>query len=130
MGERVSRIDTITVRVKTLDDLNISNIGFVKIDVEGFEMQVLEGGARTIRENMPNMMVEIERRHLGESGVYRIFDYLKALGYFGYFVYKKRLMKIDQFDCSLMQNAKNEKNNDLYVNNFIFSKMHQLALQT
>ena len=37
-----------TIQIKRLDDtvndLNISNIDFIKIDVEGFEMEVLSGG--------------------------------------------------------------------------------------
>lgn len=42
-----------------LDDLNLKNISFMKIDVEGFEMEVIKGGLETIKANKPTMIIEI-----------------------------------------------------------------------
>ena len=57
----------VTVTVDTLDALcareEIDRLDFVKIDVEGAELQVLEGGKRTIDALRPAMLVEIEARH-------------------------------------------------------------------
>ena len=48
------------VRIITVDSLDLKNIGFVKIDVEGMELEVLEGMGETIRANgLPPIMVEI-----------------------------------------------------------------------
>ena len=44
--------------MKKLDDFNIENIGFIKIDVEGYERQVLEGGEETIMRSKPVIIVE------------------------------------------------------------------------
>jgi len=129
LGEQIARVDKVNVKVRRLDDLNITNVGFVKIDVEGFEMEVLEGGAHTIKENMPNMVVEIESRHLRGKNIFQTFKYLADLGYLGYFVYKNRLFEIQEFDGTLMQNTRDEKEKDLYVNNFIFSRLPQMGLQ-
>jgi FkbM family methyltransferase len=41
-----------------LDSLRIDSIDFIKIDVEGFELFVIEGGERIIRENRPVMVIE------------------------------------------------------------------------
>ena len=52
----------ITCRVKTekLDDLLMnSNVGFIKIDVEGHEKNVLMGALNLIKRNKPSLLVEI-----------------------------------------------------------------------
>ena len=129
LGEHVSHVEIVSVKVRRLDELKFSNIGFIKIDVEGFETQVLEGAAHTIKENRPNMVIEIESRHLRDKNINQIFEFLAGLGYFGYFVYKRRLTKIAAFDCASMQDTKYERDNNLYVNNFIFSRSPQLTLR-
>lgn len=57
----------VTVVVDTLDELcereAMSRLDFVKIDVEGAELQVLEGGQRVIETHQPVMLIEIEGRH-------------------------------------------------------------------
>jgi len=56
-------IDSYQVDVTTLDAFvfgrRLPKVDFVKIDVEGFEQQVLLGGARTLRELRPHLFVEI-----------------------------------------------------------------------
>jgi len=42
----------------TLDSLNIHDVDFIKIDVEGWERHVIEGGQRLIRRDHPVMVVE------------------------------------------------------------------------
>jgi FkbM family methyltransferase len=41
----------IPIKVMTLDSYNIENIGLIKIDVEGFEKEVLEGSLKTLQNN-------------------------------------------------------------------------------
>jgi len=53
----------VTVKTTRLDDTGISDIGFIKIDVEGAEMAVLKGAAETLRRDRPNLLVEIEEKH-------------------------------------------------------------------
>lgn len=57
----------VMVKVDTLDSLctraGLTRLDFVKIDVEGAELQVLEGGTRTIEKFRPALLVEIEARH-------------------------------------------------------------------
>src|SRR5262249_12083623 len=44
-----------TVDMISIDDLEISRLDFLKIDVEGMEMDVLEGGEKTITAHRPAM---------------------------------------------------------------------------
>ena len=56
-------VETIRVPLRTLDSYNLSNIGFIKIDVEGHELDVLRGAEVTLRRDQPNLLIEIENRH-------------------------------------------------------------------
>jgi FkbM family methyltransferase len=49
------------VQVLTIDDLNIVPVHFMKIDVEGWEVDVLTGAEDTISEYRPIMYVENDR---------------------------------------------------------------------
>lgn len=53
------RVDEIQVRLATLDSCGFENVGFLKIDVEGSEMEVLAGARETIRSNRPTMLIEM-----------------------------------------------------------------------
>lgn len=59
-GDQIRVID---VPVKRLDDLNLDDVGLVKIDVEGHELAVLRGAAETLARNRPAIVVEAEERH-------------------------------------------------------------------
>jgi FkbM family methyltransferase len=52
-------VDEMQVRVATLDSYGFENVGFLKIDVEGSEMEVLAGARETIRINRPSMLIEL-----------------------------------------------------------------------
>ena len=54
-----------TVACRRLDDVaeGIMNLGFVKIDVEGFEGAVLAGASRTLSVVRPIIQLEIGRAH-------------------------------------------------------------------
>ena len=52
-------VDEIQVRLTTLDSYGFENVGFLKIDVEGSEMEVLAGARETIRINRPTMLIEL-----------------------------------------------------------------------
>tara|TARA_R100000951_G_scaffold29825_1_gene25757 strand:- start:1894 stop:2613 length:720 start_codon:yes stop_codon:yes gene_type:complete len=49
----------IDVQSVALDDEDYQNVGFIKVDVEGFELDVLEGAKNTIEKWRPTMMVEV-----------------------------------------------------------------------
>jgi len=48
-----------TAKMTTLDSIKLDNVSLIKIDVEGFEMEVISGALETIARNKPTMLVEI-----------------------------------------------------------------------
>lgn len=76
----------ITVQVNKLDNYNINNISFIKIDVEGHELDVLKGSIETLkRNNYPPFLFESWGEQRGsEKYKFRkpLFDYIRnELGY-------------------------------------------------
>jgi FkbM family methyltransferase len=64
-----------TIEIKTLDSLNLKDIGFIKIDVEGYEYNALLGGEQTIKKYRPIIIFE---QHDSKSP---LFNWLHGLGY-------------------------------------------------
>lgn len=48
----------LTVERRTLDSYGFEGVGFIKIDCEGYERHVLEGGIETIKRERPAIIVE------------------------------------------------------------------------
>ena len=48
------------VRVARLDGFAFESVGFIKIDVEGSELEVIEGAVHTIERWRPNLVVELQ----------------------------------------------------------------------
>lgn len=51
-------VAAITVPVWRLDELEIPPVGFIKIDVEGHDLAVVEGGIELIERDRPTLMIE------------------------------------------------------------------------
>lgn len=49
------------IPLKTLDSFHLTNVDLIKIDVEGFEEQILLGASETIRTNKPVIVVEQQK---------------------------------------------------------------------
>lgn len=77
----------VVVPAETLDGfcatLGLDRLDFLKVDVEGAELQVLEGGRDAIRRWRPSLLLEIEARHTARYG-YRPEDLVNRLARLGY----------------------------------------------
>jgi len=67
----------------TIDSLNLHDVDFIKIDVEGFELPVIQGGQRTIQRDRPVMVVEQKPNNAERygRGQFAAVDLLKSWGY-------------------------------------------------
>lgn len=64
VGAHVDVIRSENVRVCTLDEIAPADTRFVKIDVEGFESEVLKGSGRLIRDIKPAWLLEADRKKM------------------------------------------------------------------
>jgi len=79
---------SITVQARTLDSFKLRNVGFIKIDVEGFELEVLKGAQDTLSRNgYPKILFECWGDWKEAEGVpakklkAELFLYLEQIGY-------------------------------------------------
>lgn len=77
-----------TIALKRLDDefgsFPTSMFDIVKIDVEGFEVQVIQGGAKFFADHVRAILIEVSFMRdtsLDDQCVYKIFKLLNELGY-------------------------------------------------
>lgn len=86
------RKGNITVKVKTLDRfLNGSKVDFVRMDVEGYEMNVLKGMQKILRVDKPRMFIEVHRDKLRDYGSSQR-EFMEYLASFGYSIEKSFIM--------------------------------------
>ena len=123
-GTGGNRLTNFTVKTRPLDDLDMPPVGFIKIDVEGHELNVLKGAQRTILRNRPTLLIEIEERH-NPGALKRAEEMLAGWGYAGRVLLENTLLPLANFDPAKHQNSNNIDHNGQrlgpYINNFIFS---------
>lgn len=64
------------IPVVSIDDLKITNVGLIKIDVEGFELNVLKGMVQTLKRDLPYITIEIRDSNFSE-----VLSLLESIGY-------------------------------------------------
>jgi FkbM family methyltransferase len=108
VNNNFDKFKTIEVEMKKMDNiLHDKKIGFIKIDVEGHEKEVINGSKNIIKKYKPNLLVEIEERH-NKKKVIDTIDYINKLGYMSFFLHENELVET--------KNLKTFNN----INNFIF----------
>lgn len=119
-GEPIKEI----VEIKTLDSLSFTKVDLVKIDVEGFEFQVLQGAREILAREKPTVIVEILRKWSKsfDNTPQDSFNLLMNMGYECYEIREHHVSKIV------------ELNNLTPVTNFIFChndrKLHLRTLKS
>lgn len=66
-AEEPDEFDHDAVPIYALDEFELEDVDFLKIDVEGFEHEVLAGARETVRKWLPTIIVEQKPRKLGEN---------------------------------------------------------------
>jgi FkbM family methyltransferase len=99
--ERV-RERSVMVRRLTIDGLGLSNVRFVKMDVEGHEAAALRGAEQTIRRDSPLLLVEAETRY---QPIEKLTGMLAEWGYQGSVLTGGSWVPLDGFDLTAHQHA-------------------------
>ena len=76
----IASVEEVEVDVTTLDQHALTNVGFIKIDVEGHELAVVKGAAETLVRECPNLLIEANSHHY-PNAVSEIHRFLAGLGY-------------------------------------------------
>ncbi|OOZ40922.1 FkbM family methyltransferase [Solemya elarraichensis gill symbiont] len=109
------------VNLRTLDSFAFENVGFIKIDVEGHEFNVISGAKQILDSSKPALLVEIEQRHCNRP-IGEVFDKIEGHGYRGFYLDRSgTLISLDNFSVDRDQNSDNFGNSSKsYINNFLF----------
>lgn len=123
-----SPVKSFPVPVKCLDNYQFQNVSFIKIDVEGYEYEVISGARETIKTSKPILLVEIEQRHLQFQSMQEVFEGILRLGYQGSFFYKNQRLDITKFSYNdhqapVIEQLVRDGYAPGYVNNFIFEPL-------
>lgn len=95
------------IQVKTLDELKIpekEDLCFIKIDVEGFEENVIKGGEQTLRSLQPIVVFEQHQREFTSERTTPAIKRLKNLGYS--FCWEKKLSASNSWLGRRLQDAR------------------------
>ena len=109
----------IEIEVKRLDDLQLkSKVNVIKIDVEGFELDVLKGASDTIIKDKPKLIIEhsIDRNNTAEQ--YEIYNWLVDLG-----IYKIYKLKNGKERKSILIEIKSKQDLPEHDNIFCIEKL-------
>lgn len=122
-----THVKTVDCALRRLDDCVDEPVGFIKIDVEGHELAVLEGAQRLTTTYRPVLLIESEFRH-NTMAPESVFDFLGKQDYAGAFMKEGKLLAVTEFRRETDQSPHNlsadtaeERRRRPYVNNFIFA---------
>lgn len=93
---------TVSVPTMRLDALDVDDVVFVKIDVEGHELAALTGAEKLLDRWRPVLAVEIEERH---GGIAPAVDLLASWDYHGKVLVDGSWVPLSQFDLAAHQTA-------------------------
>lgn len=91
------------VQAVSLDNENIDCVGFIKIDVEGTELDIIEGALNIIDRDRPVLMVEINDKHT--FAAQKIEKLLKERDYIIADFSKKTLRLVQNITCVSNRNV-------------------------
>lgn len=89
-----------SIEVFTIDWFKFDKLNFIKIDVEGYELEILKGATETIKKLKPKMLIEINQMALERMNLKRedIFQFLDEHGYKYENIYPKQGLNEYQMD--------------------------------
>lgn len=111
------------VKKQRLDDFDLRDVSFIKVDVEGHEEAVLRGATQLLERERPTLLLELEERH-NPGCIQRVTATLAAHGLEGAVVKDGHVVNLRDFDAVEHQRTVSEAH---YIRNFIFARPEVLA---
>lgn len=123
--DRHRKLLSFTVPIRPLDELfPESDIGFIKIDVEGHENAVLIGAQNLIQRCRPKVILECIDDHK-KGAVAEMRTFFEKMDYAVLFLSENRLNDIAEYNDSFID--PNKRNSKAFVNNFIALPQEELG---
>jgi len=100
------------VLIKVADDMpeiqSLPSLDLVKIDVEGFEFQVLRGLAKTLHKHKPRIIFEYDDNYWRNNGqsIVDCYSFLQAIGY--------TIYQVSSVGCELLKSAEAIEGGNLF----------------
>ena len=114
------------VTTRRLDQMGHTNVGFIKVDVEGHERQVVAGAAKLLEEQRPLLLVELHGYE--DEDPYRLLQEIKAPDYTGWFLNSGHWCELEKFCAGV--HARTEEagaRSRCYRKNFLFVPREQIG---
>ncbi|HWG15529.1 MAG TPA: FkbM family methyltransferase [Streptosporangiaceae bacterium] len=92
--------ESIKVPLVRVDDLGLSDVRFIKIDVDGHEVAVLRGAEAVITRDQPRLLIEVEQRI---QPVTDVIDLMRSYGYRGWVLPGRNWLPVDSFPLAAHQ---------------------------
>jgi FkbM family methyltransferase len=101
--EDAAQVDEYDVPAVRIDDENLSNVGFIKVDAEQHEIQVLKGALETIRVSRPVIMTEVTPL-LYPHPLPEMLRFITEMDYEGWFRFDGAYLRFSQFEEEIHAN--------------------------
>lgn len=124
-----AQVRATSVPIARLDAIVDQDVAFVKIDVEGHELNVLNGAVGLLERSQPVFLVESEDRHRADA-TRSVFEFFHDRFYQGFFLKEDDVVPVDAFQPDELQDASallpdgGRREGQFYVNNFFFFPRH------
>lgn len=112
LSNKNSGNETQKIRIKVADELPeikaLEQLAFIKIDVEGFEFQVLRGLTQTLKKHRPRIIFEYDGNYWinTKQSVTECFDFLRSLNY--------SIYQINSVSCELINASADVQSGNLF----------------
>ena len=103
-ADGADNVSSIEVETRRLDDFPVADCGFIKIDVEGHEEEVLDGASSLIATRRPVLMIEL-MESFNPGVIARLDERYAALSYDCFFFSRGALRPVVDFDAARDQDA-------------------------
>ncbi len=103
-NNNINKFKKVPINTRRLDEIQIdNNVGFIKIDVEGHEKNVIVGGKSLIIKDKPVMLIEIEERHT-KIPVKDTINFIREMNYECFHLVNDELINIENNHSKVLEN--------------------------
>lgn len=108
-----------TVVTQRLDDFELGDIGFLKIDVEGHALAVLKGAAELLSTQRPTLFVEVEEHATRDGQFDNIVAFLADHSYKGSYLLHRQWHPLEDLDRNAVRQMANTVAQHGYLSNLL-----------